>query len=138
MSTIAGRVFTGLTRAAFSRTVYKVTPTFGLNSVRLLALSSQTSAESKDGNNEVDNTPIKFSTSKGSHRTWKVERSMGSQFQRPLRKVIPIILIFTSFMLWVAFRSETDFDKQLEKELYERFPALLPDEEEEEAQNKSS
>lgn len=109
-----------------------------LNSVRPLALSSQTSAESKDGNNEVDNTPIKFSTSKGSHRTWKVERSMGSQFQRPLRKVIPIILIFTSFMLWVAFRSETDFDKQLEKELYERFPALLPDEEEEEAQNKSS
>ncbi|XP_037611329.1 protein CCSMST1 isoform X2 [Sebastes umbrosus] len=138
MSTIAGRVFTGLTRAAFSRTVYKVTPTLGLNSVRPLALSSQTSAESKDSQNEVDNTPIKFSTSKGSHRTWKVERSMGSQFQRPLRKVIPIILIFTSFMLWVAFRSETDFDKQLEKELYERFPALLPDEEEEEAQNKSS
>lgn len=137
----AGRVFSGLTRVAFSRGIFvcNVSPTVGrLNSVRSLALSSQRSAKSRDGDDEVNSGPIKFSTSKASHRTWKVDRSMGSQFERPWWKVLPISLIFTGFLLWCALRSQTDVDAQLEKELYEHLPGLLSEEQEEEVRNKSS
>ncbi|XP_044035552.1 protein CCSMST1 isoform X2 [Siniperca chuatsi] len=138
MSPTAGRVFTGLTRVAFSRGIFihNATSTVRLNSVRPLALSSQRSARSTDDDKEVNNEPIKFSTSKASHRTWKVERSMGSQFERPWWKVLPISLFATCFLLWCALRSETNIDEQLKKELYEHLPGLLSDEEEE--QNKSS
>lgn len=140
MSPAAGRVFSGLTRVAFSRGtfVYNVSPTVGLNGVQSLALSSQRSAKSKDGDEEVNNEPIKFSTSKASHRTWKVDRSMGKQFGRPWWKVLPISLIFSGFILWCALRSQTDIDSQLEKQLYEHLPSLLLEEQEEEVRNKSS
>ncbi|KAL7373101.1 hypothetical protein ABVT39_027533 [Epinephelus coioides] len=140
MSPAAGRVFSGLTRVAFTRGtfVYNVSPTVGLNGVRSLALSSQRSAKSKDGDEEVNNEPIKFSTSKASHRTWKVDRSTGKQFERPWWKVLPISLIFGSFMLWCALRSQTDIDSQLEKQLFEHLPSLLSKEQEEEVQSKSS
>ncbi|XP_078135584.1 ubiquinol-cytochrome c reductase complex assembly factor 4 isoform X2 [Sander vitreus] len=142
MSTTAGRVFTNLTRVAFRRGILihkaNVTPTVRLNGVRFLTLSSQRLAESRDGDKAVNNEPIKFSTSKASHRTWKVDRSMGSQFQRPWWKVLPISLIFTSFLVWCALRGETNIDVQLERELYEQLPGLLSDEQPEQAQNKSS
>ncbi|KAA8581704.1 ubiquinol-cytochrome c reductase complex assembly factor 4 isoform X2 [Etheostoma spectabile] len=138
MSTTAGRVFSSLTRVAFRRGILiheaNVTPTVRPNGVRFLTLSSQRLAESKDGDKEVNDEPIKFSTSKASHRTWKVNRSMGSQFERPWWKVLPISLIFTSFLLWCTLRGETDIDVQLERELYEQLPGLLS-EEKEQAQN---
>ncbi|XP_070783636.1 ubiquinol-cytochrome c reductase complex assembly factor 4 isoform X2 [Enoplosus armatus] len=135
MSPTAGRVFTGLTRVAFSRGIFirNTTSTVRLNSVRPLALSSQRLAAPTD-DKEVNNEPIKFSTSKASHRTWKVDRSMGSQFERPWWKVLPISLFCTSFLLWCALRNETAVDTHLEKELYEHLPGLLSDQEEE--QNK--
>ncbi|XP_031147250.1 protein CCSMST1 isoform X2 [Sander lucioperca] len=142
MSTTAGRVFTNLARVAFRRGILihkaNVTRTVRLSGVRFLTLSSQRLAKSRDGDEEVNNEPIKFSTSKASHRTWKVDRSMGSQFERPWWKVLPVSLIFTSFLLWCALRGETNIDVQLERELYEQLPGLLSDEEQEQAQNKSS
>ncbi|XP_040885088.1 protein CCSMST1 isoform X2 [Toxotes jaculatrix] len=141
MSTTAGRVFSGLTRVSCSRGILIHNSTVRLNSVRSLALSSQRPARSKKSTAEgeqVNNEPIKFSTSKASHRTWKVDRSMGSQFQRPWWKVLPISLFGTGFLLWCALRSETDIDAQLEKQLYEHLPGLLSEEEEKEVQNKSS
>uniref|UniRef100_A0A3P8SBA9 Ubiquinol-cytochrome c reductase complex assembly factor 4 n=1 Tax=Amphiprion percula TaxID=161767 RepID=A0A3P8SBA9_AMPPE len=138
MSTVAGRVFSGLTRPTFSRGMF-VRTVRRLNGVRSLALSSQMSARSKkpmDEEKEVNNEPIKFSTSKASHKAWNVDRSMGSNFERPWWKVLPISLIFTGFLLWCAVREETDIDVKLEKQLYEHLPSLLPDEEEKEVQNK--
>ncbi|KAM6898972.1 ubiquinol-cytochrome c reductase complex assembly factor 4 [Lycodopsis pacificus] len=135
MSTTTGRVFAGLMRASFSRGIFvrNAPPTAGrVNSVRHLARSSQTYAKSKDGDEEVNNEPLKFSTSKASHRTWKVDRSMGSQFARPWWKVLPVSLFLIGFLLWCALRRETDIDLMLKKELYERLPGLLSDEEEEE------
>ncbi|XP_029311392.1 LOW QUALITY PROTEIN: ubiquinol-cytochrome c reductase complex assembly factor 4 [Cottoperca gobio] len=138
MSTTAGRLFSSLTRAAFSRgkSVHNATPTVGrFKSVQSLALSSQKSTESKDGDTDVNNGPIKFSTSLASHRTWKVERAMGSNFTRPWRKVLPFMVVFSSIILWCALRSETDIDVKLDKHLLEYLPNLLPDEEEGEDQD---
>lgn len=55
---------------------------------------------------------------------------MGSQYERPWWKVLPISAAFTAFLLWCALRGETDIDTQLEKQLYEQLPGLLSDEEE--------
>lgn len=97
--------------------------------MRSIALNSQLLARSKrPADEEVKDEPIKFTTSKASHRTWKVDRAMGSQFQRPWWKVVPISLFIGSCLLWFAFREETDIDEQLEKNLYERLPGLLPEE----------
>ena len=76
--------------------------------------------------------PIKFSTSKASHRTWRVDRAMGSQYQRPWWKVLPVSLVSLGFLLWCALRRETDVDAALQRELYEHLPGLLKDEEDEE------
>ncbi|XP_069011912.1 ubiquinol-cytochrome c reductase complex assembly factor 4 [Embiotoca jacksoni] len=135
MSTTAGRVFAGLTRMAVSRGsfIHNASTTVRVSSVRSLALSSERSAQSKrptDEDEELNNEPIKFSTSKASHKTWKVDRSMGSQYERPWWKVLPISVLATSFLLWCALRSETDIDKQLEKGLFDHLPGLLSDEEE--------
>uniref|UniRef100_UPI0037E73F6C ubiquinol-cytochrome c reductase complex assembly factor 4 isoform X2 n=1 Tax=Semicossyphus pulcher TaxID=241346 RepID=UPI0037E73F6C len=131
MSITAGRVFNGLSRAASSRRIFTLNAsTVRLNSVRSLTLTSQRSAR-PDEEQEVKNEPIKFSTSKASHRTWKVHRSMGSQHKRPLWKVIPFSLLATTFLLWCVLREETDIDKKLEKQLYEQLPGLLSDEEDE-------
>ncbi|XP_042364257.1 protein CCSMST1 isoform X2 [Plectropomus leopardus] len=140
MSTTAGRVFTALTRAAFNRGIFvdNAAAAARLNSVRSLTLSSRSSAKSRDGEEEVNDEPIKFSTSKASHRTWRVDRSMGSQFERPWWKVLPISLVFTGLLLWCILRGQTDIDAQLEKQLYDHLPGLLSDEEEEEVKNKSS
>ncbi|XP_054616457.1 ubiquinol-cytochrome-c reductase complex assembly factor 4 isoform X2 [Dunckerocampus dactyliophorus] len=84
----------------------------------------------KDDQEEVNNEPIKFSTSKASHRTWNVDRSMGSHYERPWWKVLPLSAAVVSFLLWCATRDESDIDKQLEKDLYQRLPGLLSDDDE--------
>ncbi|XP_053476649.1 protein ccsmst1 [Ictalurus furcatus] len=103
---------------------------------RSLSISSQLydkprrSPGSTDGE-ETLSQPIKFSTSKASHRTWKVERSMGSRFQRPWWKVLPISVFTIGFLLWCIFRQENDIDRALEKHLFEHLPGLLTNMEEE-------
>ena len=90
--------------------------------MRSLALSSARSKTptENEAEAEVNNEPMKFSTSKASHRTWRVDRSMGSQHQRPWWKVVPISLFGTAFLLWCVLREETELDKQLEKQLHEQ------------------
>uniref|UniRef100_A0A3B5AL94 Uncharacterized protein n=1 Tax=Stegastes partitus TaxID=144197 RepID=A0A3B5AL94_9TELE len=73
-----------------------------------------------DEEEELDE-PLKFTTSQASHRTWKVDRSMGSHYERPWWKVFPISVAVSGFLLWCALRDETDVDVQLEKQ-------QLPDE----------
>ncbi|XP_056153025.1 ubiquinol-cytochrome-c reductase complex assembly factor 4 [Lampris incognitus] len=101
----------------------------GLNHVRPLTLTSSGWARSTKQEDEENNEPIKFSTSKANQHSWKVERSMGSHYQRPIWKVLPISLFGIGFLLWCAFREETDIDKMLEKTLYEHLPGFLSDEE---------
>uniref|UniRef100_UPI003AB0913C ubiquinol-cytochrome c reductase complex assembly factor 4 n=1 Tax=Centroberyx gerrardi TaxID=166262 RepID=UPI003AB0913C len=136
------RVFGSLSRFALNRGILiHGTTSLRLNQVRSVSLTIQRSTRSSkpEEDEEVNSEPIKFSTSKASHRTWRVDRSMGSQFERPWWKVLPISLFGISFLLWCALRGETDIDAQLEKQLYEHLPGLLSDEEEEEqVQNKSS
>ncbi|XP_035521148.1 protein CCSMST1 isoform X2 [Morone saxatilis] len=134
MSTTAGRVFAGVRRRGVF--IHSAASTVRLNGVRFLAVSLQRTAKSTDDDQEVKNEPIKFSTSKASYRTWKVDRSLGSKYKRPWWRVLPISLLTISFLLWCALREETDIDAQLDKKLYEQLPSLLSDEEEE--QDKSS
>ncbi|XP_020780020.2 ubiquinol-cytochrome-c reductase complex assembly factor 4, partial [Boleophthalmus pectinirostris] len=103
------------------------TTTVRLSSVRPLALSSQLETGSKKTSDEQTDEPIKFSTSKASHRTWKVDRSMGSQFSRPWRKVLPISIFFSVFLLWCVLRGHSDVDTQLDRPLYESLPSLQPE-----------
>ncbi|XP_016380301.1 protein ccsmst1-like [Sinocyclocheilus rhinocerous] len=101
---------------------------------RMLSLTSQLNAKPRkppDDDNEAFK-PIQFSTSKASHRTWKVDRSMGSTYQRPWWKVLPVSIIGVGFVVWCMFRRESEIDESLEKNLYEHLPGLLADEEQEE------
>uniref|UniRef100_A0A146SCY7 Ubiquinol-cytochrome c reductase complex assembly factor 4 n=1 Tax=Fundulus heteroclitus TaxID=8078 RepID=A0A146SCY7_FUNHE len=135
MSPSAGRVLRGLRRGILSRTP----PIRDASAAwRSLALTSQASARSNPPTEDeaVSSEPIKFSTSKASHRSWKVDRSMGSQHQRPWWKVVPISLGLAGFLLWCALRKETDIDAQLERRLYEHLPGLVSDEEAEQDDNK--
>lgn len=84
----------------------------------------------------VKEEPINFSTSKASHRTWKVKDSMGSQYERPWWAVAPVMLLGSALLLWCFLREETDVDAQLNKQLYERLPGLFSDEEEEQVGKK--
>nr|XP_046232733.1 protein CCSMST1 isoform X2 [Scatophagus argus] len=138
MSTTAGRIFGGLTRAFSGRVIFNLntTSTVRLNGVRSLALTSQRTAKSTDDNEEINPEPIKFSTSKASHRSWKVQQSLGSQEQRPWWKVLPISLLTISFLLWCVLREETDIDAKLEQHLFTHLPGFLQDEEE--GENKPS
>uniref|UniRef100_A0A671RE13 Si:ch211-231f6.6 n=1 Tax=Sinocyclocheilus anshuiensis TaxID=1608454 RepID=A0A671RE13_9TELE len=99
---------------------------------RMLSLTSQLNAKSRKlpDDNEASK-PIQFSTSKASHRSWKVDRSMGSSYQRPWWKVLPISLVGVGFVVWCIFRRETEIDESLEKNLHEHLPGLLFDEEQE-------
>ncbi|RVE59642.1 hypothetical protein OJAV_G00190540 [Oryzias javanicus] len=133
------RVFSGLTRLTLRRGLPDcvLRRTEALKNVRSLALSAHVSSKSNASEDAPPkDEPLKFSTSKASHKTWKVKRSMGSHYERPWWKVVPISLFCTAFLLWCAFRGETDIDKQLERQLYEQLPGLLSTEEQEEPQNK--
>lgn len=50
---------------------------------------------------------------------------MGSRFQRPWWKVLPLSILTVGFLLWCVFRKESDIDRTLEKQLYEHLPGLL-------------
>ncbi|XP_047233246.1 protein CCSMST1 [Girardinichthys multiradiatus] len=132
MSPSAGRALSGFTRRILSSGVLikHASSTVG---ARSLALTSWVSSRSNPPKEDkvVNSEPIKFSTSKASHRTWKVDRSMGSQHQRPWWKVLPISLTFTAFLLWCAMRKETDVDAKLSK----RLPSLVSDEDSEQAED---
>ncbi|XP_062847900.1 ubiquinol-cytochrome c reductase complex assembly factor 4 [Trichomycterus rosablanca] len=97
---------------------------------RPFSLTSHRCAKSRRSNDKEENgedvsQPIKFSTSRASHREWKVERSMGSRFQRPWWKVLPLSILCISFLIWCGFRPESDVDRALEKQLFEHLPGLL-------------
>lgn len=126
MSPIIG-IFTCLARAVLTKRIFHHNTTVRLSNVRLLTVSSQRKSGSKQSAEENgENEPIKFSTSKASHRTWKVDRSMGSNNSQPLRRVIPISLFCTIFLLWCALREQSDVDVELDKQLHENF--ILTDE----------
>lgn len=78
-----------------------------VTSTRLLTLSPRPSAKSTD-DSTVKDEPIKFSTSKASHKTWKVDHSLGSQFEQPWWRVLPISLFCISIILWCALREADD------------------------------
>uniref|UniRef100_A0A8C7HFU4 Uncharacterized protein n=1 Tax=Oncorhynchus kisutch TaxID=8019 RepID=A0A8C7HFU4_ONCKI len=73
-------------------------------SLHLRPLPSKKPADEDD---EEFSQPIKFSSSKASHKTWNVDQSLGSKYQRPWWKVLPISLLGVSFLLWCALRGET-------------------------------
>ncbi|XP_077595791.1 ubiquinol-cytochrome c reductase complex assembly factor 4 [Stigmatopora nigra] len=128
------QVFTSLTRKTISSGISTfIRHTNATMGVRHLSLNHRLLAKPKEPVQEkVNDGPIRFSTSKASHRTWNVERSLGSQYQRPWWKVLPVSVVGVGFLLWCAFREETDIDAQLEKELYQHLPGLRPDEANEE------
>lgn len=86
--------------------------------IRLLSLSSRPSAKSTDDSSLKDE-PIKFSTSKASHKTWKVDSSLGSRYERPWWKVLPVSLFCISIILWCALREETDVDRNLHENMFQ-------------------
>lgn len=57
---------------------------------------------------------IPFSASKASPRVWSVSQSMGSDYQRPWVKVLPLSLLCSGLLLWCAFREKTEIDDRLE------------------------
>ncbi|XP_030626154.1 ubiquinol-cytochrome c reductase complex assembly factor 4 [Chanos chanos] len=147
MSKVGRRVFDNLTRYSLCRCIFLnggLVNLRGLNSLRPLSVTSQLSAQSgkTKGEDEEDNEemskPIKFSTSQASHRTWNVDRSLGSKFQRPWWKVLPISLFGVAFVLWCMFREESEIDTTLKRELYEHLPGLLSDEDQEKLKDKKS
>ncbi|XP_071248299.1 ubiquinol-cytochrome c reductase complex assembly factor 4 [Salvelinus alpinus] len=134
-----GRVLSSLSHYSLCRGIVidGIKTKLRLNHIRTLCLTSHCLAKSKkpaDEDDEEFSQPIKFSSSKASHKTWNVDQSLGSKYQRPWWKVLPISLLGVSFLLWCALRGETVIDEQLEKNLYEQLPGLLSDEE----QSKSS
>ncbi|XP_072568692.1 ubiquinol-cytochrome c reductase complex assembly factor 4 [Paramormyrops kingsleyae] len=104
---------------------------------RSMFLTCERCCKSQSPENTEDmGKPIKFSTSKASHRTWRVDRSLGSQHQRPWWKVLPVSLAIVCFLLWCAFRDESEIDQKLEKQLYEHLSGLSLDEDKEDDTNK--
>ncbi|XP_058477496.1 ubiquinol-cytochrome-c reductase complex assembly factor 4 [Solea solea] len=139
MFAIGGRVFTGLKQVSFSRGSFIPDCGVRLNSMRLLALSFRRTATSKKPTDEEEkNEPIKFSTSKASYKTWKVDQSMGSKYGQPLFKVLTVSLLSLSLILWCVLREETVIDGKLETRLYEHVPGLLSDQQIKEVDSKRS
>ncbi|XP_075686424.1 ubiquinol-cytochrome c reductase complex assembly factor 4 [Rhinoderma darwinii] len=84
-------------------------PCFAIYNARPIHLKSRPDyTEEKD-----DRKPLKFSTSKGSHRRWTVAQSFGSDYQQPLWKVLPLSLFLTGVLFWAFFREETEIDEIL-------------------------
>ncbi|XP_067100607.1 protein CCSMST1-like [Osmerus mordax] len=140
----AGYVVSRLAQYSLCRAtrIDAISTSLRLNHSRTLTLTSQKSAKTKnpaaddDDDDKVDSQPIKFSTSKGSHKTWNVDKSLGSRYERPWWRVIPISIGCIAFLLWCVLRGETDIDEQLERHLNEHMPGLIP-EEDEVVQNKT-
>lgn len=58
--------------------------------------------------------PIPFSGSEASPRFWSVSRSMGSDRERPLAKVLPLSVLGTGLLLWCVFRDKAEVDERLQ------------------------
>ncbi|KAK7123376.1 hypothetical protein R3I93_021710 [Phoxinus phoxinus] len=134
-----------LSRISLSHNVFTSRRNVNLRpcATRMLSVTSQLYAKSRkppddDEEDEDLSKPIKFSTSKASHRSWNVDRSLGSNYQRPWWKVVPISLFGVGFLLWCVFRKETEVDESLEKNLHEHLPGLLSDDDEVAVKNKPS
>ncbi|XP_067912207.1 protein CCSMST1-like [Heterodontus francisci] len=76
----------------------------------------------KDNKSKSDDGTIKFSTSKASYRVWTVDNSLGSDYQNPWWKVLPLSLAGIAFLLWCFLRKESEIDKVLERTLLDHFP----------------
>ncbi|KAM9817144.1 ubiquinol-cytochrome c reductase complex assembly factor 4 [Neosynchiropus ocellatus] len=142
MSAATGRVFAGLFRAAAGGKQFTHLETWSRSviSARLLTQSCQRLSRDKktqSEDEEVNNEPIKFSSSKASSKVWKVDRGMGSQSKRPLWKVLSVSVVCITFLLWCVLRDEKEVDELLGKQLNVQLPGLVPDEEEP-LQNKPS
>ncbi|KAM8878018.1 ubiquinol-cytochrome c reductase complex assembly factor 4 [Synchiropus picturatus] len=142
MSVATGRVFAGLIRAAGGGKQFRYPETWSRSVIGARLLTQSCPRLSRDKktqleDEEVNNEPIKFSSSKASYKVWKVDRGMGSQFERPLWKVLPVSMVCIAFLLWCALRDEKEVDELLGKQLNVQLPGLLP-EEEEPSQNKPS
>ncbi|XP_076826520.1 ubiquinol-cytochrome c reductase complex assembly factor 4 [Brachyhypopomus gauderio] len=112
MSSIGRRIFSNVTRCSarsggFGPVIILPYP------VRVLSITSNSKSKRSTGGEEQQSQPLKFSTSKASHRTWKVERSMGSTHQRSWKKVLPLSFICISFLLWCTFRKASEVDQAL-------------------------
>ncbi|XP_005803339.1 protein CCSMST1 [Xiphophorus maculatus] len=129
MSPSAGRALSGFTSRILG-TGMRIKNASASVGLRSLSLTSPARSKPSSDDEAVSSEPIKFSTSKASHRTWRVDRSLGSQHERPWWKVVPVSLTIIAFLLWCVMRPETDVDTQLEKQLYERLPGLTSDQEE--------
>uniref|UniRef100_UPI00398EE77F ubiquinol-cytochrome c reductase complex assembly factor 4 n=1 Tax=Pristiophorus japonicus TaxID=55135 RepID=UPI00398EE77F len=78
----------------------------------------------KDNKSSSDSGTIKFSTSKASYRVWTVDKSLGSDYQNPWWKVLPLSLVGIAFLVWCFLREESDVDKILEQTLLDHLPAF--------------
>ncbi|XP_061911916.1 ubiquinol-cytochrome-c reductase complex assembly factor 4 [Entelurus aequoreus] len=119
-------------RRGTSTFIRNTAATMSQMSMRMLSVSHHMMAkpDKPKDDQEVNNEPIRFSTSKASHRTWNVSRSMGDHCERPWWKVLPLSAAVVGFLLWCVLRREVNIDEQLEQELYQNLPGLLPDEDE--------
>ncbi|XP_063077647.1 ubiquinol-cytochrome-c reductase complex assembly factor 4 [Engraulis encrasicolus] len=136
MSTTGQRLFCLLARYQTCRGIFiNGNHTMSSHPVPARTLSASQSLLAKKpvvDDDEETNQPIKFTTSKASHRSWSVDRSLGSTYQRPWWRVLPFSVVGVGFVVWCFWRSETEVDQILEKELYDHIPGLLANEEEEE------
>ncbi|XP_020378561.1 protein CCSMST1 isoform X2 [Rhincodon typus] len=78
--------------------------------------------EFSPNNNKDGDGTVKFSTSKASHHIWTVGKSMGSDYQNPWWKVLPLSLAGIAFLLWCFLREETEVDEILEHTLLDHLP----------------
>ncbi|KAG9349871.1 hypothetical protein JZ751_026224 [Albula glossodonta] len=114
-----------------------------LDALRSLCLTSQRyKKEQRPQEEEYDEEeikpPIKFTTSKASHHSWTVDRSLGSDYQRPWWKVLPVSVFCVGVLLWCVFRDETEVDQRLEEHLYKHLPELLTDVEEDDVKEENA
>ncbi|XP_053326890.1 protein ccsmst1 [Spea bombifrons] len=95
--------------------------------VRMLRLKVY--PDCKEHNNSQ---PLPFSTSQASHKRWTVAKSLGSEQQRPMWKVISISAFVAILLIWAVFRKETDIDETI----YKPINQLLPDDETDDVKDK--
>ncbi|XP_048477429.1 protein CCSMST1 isoform X1 [Rhincodon typus] len=120
-----GPTFTGfLGQSQDKSSEFSASKACGRNNNEAKASFSTTSGDqefSPNNNKDGDGT-VKFSTSKASHHIWTVGKSMGSDYQNPWWKVLPLSLAGIAFLLWCFLREETEVDEILEHTLLDHLP----------------
>ncbi|XP_066466817.1 pseudouridylate synthase TRUB2, mitochondrial isoform X2 [Tiliqua scincoides] len=75
--------------------------------------------------------PLSFSKSRANPREWSVERSMGSDYQQPVWRVMLLSFLGIALLLWCVLRPQTEIDQLLETALQGDFqeaePQVTPD-----------